>query len=556
MHTRFHTGLVIAAVAVVVASTSCTDDRGAIGGGASGNTLVLSPLIEPQGLDPALGPTIVSLQITNQLFETLVRLEPGGTRIVPALARSWQVGDDGTTWTFHLQRNVRFHDGTPFDAGAVCANFERWHNFRGVLQSPAGALPWRDLIGGFAHPDSPDVPKDGLYAGCELRAPDEVVLRLTRPSGAFLSILAVPAFAIASPTALRRYEADKVSGGADQPRFEGTFGTAHPIGTGPFRFQRWVPTDRLVLVRNDDYWGEKAALARLVYRPLPDGAARRQALENGDIDGYDPVDPPDVEPLRRGGFTVLERPPLNVAFVGMNQAKPPLDNLDIRRAVAHALDRNAVVRAHYPPSALVADQFLPPTFQAHAPDVPRYPHDPERARRLIAESGVKQPRLEFWYATDAPADPGVPDPPAIFEAFRADLEEAGFNVVPRAVSMQDYYPGVLSGQAQLFLDVEHGIGGHPDAIMNAFQRPSPMWGFDTASPLRAHLERSEAAVDESRSTQLYREAGKLLMELLPAVPFVHVQPATALSPRVEPYPVSPTPFDHFARVRLRQPRPR
>lgn len=107
------------------------------------------------------------------------------------------------------------------------------------------------------------------------------MITLVRPSGAFLSALASPPFSMASPDALGRYEADKVSGTADAPRFEGTFGTQHPIGTGLFRFEQWTPKDRLVLVRNERYWADKAKLGRVIFRYIPDGSARRQALETG-----------------------------------------------------------------------------------------------------------------------------------------------------------------------------------------------------------------------------------------------------------------------------------
>jgi peptide/nickel transport system substrate-binding protein len=125
-----------------------------------------------------------------------------------------------------------------------------------------------------------------------------------------------------------------------------------------------------VLARFDDYWGDKAKLDKVIFKPIADGPARRQALEAGEIQGYDLVDPADLGALEGAGFQIVERPAFNVGYVGFNTAKPPFDNLKIRQAVAHALNRQALVTAKYPPGAEVAKQFMPPSLFGYADDVP------------------------------------------------------------------------------------------------------------------------------------------------------------------------------------------
>ena len=164
-----------------------------------GGTLVFALLDDPRTLDPATTSQIISLQVTYQMFETLVKLEPGGTRIVAGLARSWSPSADGRVWTFRLEDGVRFHDGTTLDAGAVCANFERWYRFKGILQSPAVSAVWQTVFGGFATKDLPSAPPSSLYQSCEASGALDAVITLSRPSGAFLSALASPPFSIASP---------------------------------------------------------------------------------------------------------------------------------------------------------------------------------------------------------------------------------------------------------------------------------------------------------------------------------------------------------------------
>ena len=513
-----------------------------------GGTFVVALLDDPRTLDPATTNQIISLQVTYQIFETLVKLEPGGTRVVPGLARSWSPGPGGRVWTFQLEEGVRFHDGTPFDAGAVCANFERWYRFSGILQSPAVSAIWQVVFGGFATKDLPSAPATSLYESCDTQGEREAVITLTRPSGAFLSALASPSFAMASPDALRRHEADKVTGSAEAPRFEGTFATQHPIGTGPFRLERWAPKDRLVLVRNDDYWGEKAKLDRVIFRYIPDGSARRQALETGEIDGYDPVDPPDVGPLRAAGFQVLERPPFNVGFLGINQTKPPLDRLEVRQAIAHALNREALVRAKYPPGAVVAKEFMPPTLWGYADDVREYGYDPARARQLLAQAATPNPAIELWFPTGA-TDPVWVDTQGIAAAFEADLEAVGFEVTLKPAPLRpDYASALSSGAVQLFLGAAYGDRSDPDAFLGSYQRTSSrLLGLDSPELFRL-LDDAETEPDQELRRPLYEQANRLLVELLPGVPYVHVPVYVALSKSVRGHPHGPVPWDPYSLI--------
>ena len=232
--------VLVAVVAGLAMLASCTGNGsdGTRAGGRSGQVFVFGTAAEPVVLDGAQVRSIEAARVVSQLFETLVERKLDGTGFEPGLARSWEASADGRTWTFRLQRGVRFHDGTPFDARAVCANFERWYHFRGIQQTMAVALSWRDVFGGFATQDDPSAPKTSLYRSCEARTDDEGVIDFNEPSGRFLSAVAAWPFSIASPDALRRYEADKVTGTPAGPRVEGTFGTEHPIGTGPVKLER------------------------------------------------------------------------------------------------------------------------------------------------------------------------------------------------------------------------------------------------------------------------------------------------------------------------------
>ena len=523
-------------------------DSGDHGAAATGGTMVFGTSADPISMDGSYVSDGESLRVVRQLFETLVTTVPGGTEIEPLLASAYEPSNDGKTWTFTLRDGVKFHDGTDFDAEAVCFNFDRWFNFTGVQQSASVSYYWQTVFTGYAKNEDPSLGQS-LYESCAATG-GKAVINLTSSSASFLSGLALAAFSIASPAALVKYEADKVTGTGEEPRFEGTFGTQNPVGTGPFRFETFEPNNRLVIARFDDYWGDKAKLDKVIFTPIADGPARRQALQSGDIQGYDLVDPADLQPLEAAGFQILDRPAFNVAYVGFNTAKPPFDNLKIRQAIAHALNRQALVTAKYPPGAEVAKEFMPPSLFGYSDDVTEYPYDVEKAKTLIAESGVANPTLEFWYPTGV-SRPYMPDPAANFQAFSADLEAAGFTVVPKSAPWSpDYLNAVDTGNTGMRLLGWTGDFGDPDNFVGTFFRTQQTaWG-PLEESIYSDLEAARAESDEDARTELYQAVNNKIMEFLPGVPYVHTKPALAFAKGVTGYVPSPVSLEEFSKVSL------
>jgi len=301
---------------------------------------------DPIVLDAALSADPSASRVVNQMLEGLVELAPGRTTVIPKLATSWKTSKDGRTWTFFLRRRVKFHDGTPLNAAAVCFNFERWYGFAGSLQG--ATYFWPIIFGGFRKPEpgSPG-PVKSLYRSCQRVDDLTVRLRLARRTTSFLAALAYPSFGIASPTALRKYDADAGEADANGTFHPaGTYGTAHPTGTGPFMFRSWRPGREIVLVRNPRYWGKKAKLDRLVFRTIIDRTGRLHALERGTIQGLDAVLVGAADTIRRNPrLKLLDRPSGNVGYVGINQAIPPMNKLLVRQAVAYGLGRARRVRS-------------------------------------------------------------------------------------------------------------------------------------------------------------------------------------------------------------------
>ena len=521
-----HRGAIALGLAGVLLGTAAcggSGDSGDSGDSGSSDTLVFGASADPVSLDPAYVSDGESLRAARQIYETLVTTEPGGTEIVPALATEWEADEAGTAWTFTLRDGVTFHDGTEFNAEAVCFNFDRWYNFTGVQQSASVSYYWQTVFSGYAKNEDPALGKS-LYSKCEATDANTAVITLTSPSASFLPGLALASFSISSPKALEEFEADKVTGTGEEPRFEGAYGREQAVGTGPYKLESFEPGNRLVLTAFEDYWGDQPAIETVIFRPIADGPARRQALEAGEIQGYDLVDPADYEALEGAGYQLLSRPAFNVGYVGINTAKPPLDNLKIRQAIAHALNRQALVQAQYPEGSEVATQFMPPELFGYADDVTEYPYDLEKAKALIAESGVSNPTIEFWYPTGV-SRPYMPNPEANFQAFQADLQAAGFTVTPKSAPWNpDYLDAVNTGGAGLYLLGWTGDFGDPDNFVGTFFRTDqPAWGT-VPQPIQDQLEAARTETDEAARTELYEAVNRSIMEQLPGVPYVHTSP--------------------------------
>ena len=546
--------LLALALGAALALSACGGDSGdggdGGGGGGGGGTLVFGGSSDPVILDGAYVSDGESIRPIRQIFETLVTTKEGGTDVVPLLAKSWETSADGKTWTFTLQEGVTFHDGEPFNAAAVCTNFDRWYNFTGVQQSDSVAYYWRTVFGGFKTNEDPQTPPS-LYASCAAEGDTTAVITLTRPNGTFLSGLTLPAFSIASPKALEEFGADQVEGDAASPRFTGTFGSENPIGTGPFTLEKWERANQLTLARNDDYWGEKAKLEKLIIKPIAKGSDRRQALEAGDIDGYDLVDPGDVQALKDAGFQILERPAFNVAYIGFDNAKPPTNNVKFRQAVAYAINREQIAKANYPEGAEVATQFQPPSLWGHNPDVPKYAYDPEKAKALLAEAGIANPTVEFYYPTDV-SRPYMPNPVANFEIMKANLEAVGIKVVPKAAKWDpDYLNAVDSGNAgNMHIIGWTGDYGDPDNFVGTFfSRTKPQFKF-TDKAIQDQLVAAVALSDQAEREKIYQKVNAEIMEVLPAIPYIHTKPNIAFKAGVEGYVPSPVNNEDFAKVSL------
>ncbi|MGX5359624.1 ABC transporter substrate-binding protein [Kocuria sp. KH4] len=541
------------AAAASLALTGCLasdrEEEGGSGEAAAGDvdgTFVFAASSDPKSLDPAFAQDGESFRVSRQIFEGLVGVQEGSAEPEPLLAESWEQSEDGRTYTFQLKDGVTFHDGTAFDAEAVCTNFDRWYNFEGLLQSENMAYYYGSLFKGFA-----DSPEQAIYAGCEATGAQEAQVTLNKPFAGFIAALSLPAFAMQSPTALEEYGADTAGGTAESPELS-EYAQGHPVGTGPFRFESWDVGNQVVLSAYEDYWGEQGQVTDVIFRIIDDPQARRQALESGSVDGYDLVAPADTQALKDGGYNVVTRDPFTILYLGFNQAQEELAEPAVRQAIAHAIDKEALVSQTLPEGTTVATQFIPESVNGYNEDVTQYEYDPERARELLAEAGYADGlELDFSYPTGV-SRPYMPNPEQTFTTLTAQLEEVGITVNPQPDKWSPDYLDRVNGTSEHDLHLLGWTGDYNDTdnfVGVFFGQEKPEFGFDDPELFRALADARELTSIEEQ-TPVYEEINDQIMQKLPAVPLANPAPSLAFDARVESYPVSPVNDEVFNRIQL------
>lgn len=552
MHGSLRRRLLIGGSALAIgalALSGCTSQRDDDGGGASGDvdsTFVFGASGDPSSLDPAFASDGESFRISRQIFEGLVGVESGTADPAPMLAESWEQSADGLSYTFQLKEGVTFHDGTEFNADAVCFNFDRQNNFTGIAQSESLSYYWGKIMRGYADTGT------SIYGGCEAASPTEVTVTLTEPFAGFIPALSLPAFAMQSPTALEQYTADDVGGTSEAPTLS-EYAQAHPTGTGPFKFDSWEPGADATISAYDGYWGEQGQVQKVIFRVIGDTTARRQALESGSIDGYDLVAPADLGALESAGYTLVNRDPFNILYLGMNQADPALADPRVRQAITQAIDKQQLVTQVLPEGTTVATQFMPDSVIGFNSGVTTYDFDQDAAKALLAEAGFTEANpltLTFNYPVNI-SRPYMPNPEQIFTNLQSQLQAVGIVVNPVSNEWGEYLD-LIQGGAQHGIHLLGWTGDYndPDNFVGTFfGGASNEWGFDNAELFSA-LTSARGLATEAEQDPAYQAVNEQIAQFLPGVPLANPVPTLAFASRVTSYPASPVQDEVYNEITL------
>ena len=456
------------------------------------NVLVVGQIAEPKSLDPHAVTAVNDFRILMNVYEGLVRYRDGTLQVEPALARSWQISDDGLTYTFKLREGVRFHDGSTLDAEAVKFNFDRMLDENHPYHD-TGPFPLSFFFGSIANVSAPDA--------------STVVFELSEPYAPFLSNLAYPTGLIVSPAAVREHGKE--------------FGR-NPSGTGPFRFAEWESNAKVVVVRNDAYWGSPPALEAVVFRPITDANTRVAEMLAGGLDLMVEVPPDNVGQFAADpAYTVHEQAGPHVWFLILNAKEGPMADKRVRQAVNYAIDKQSLVENVLQGTAAVAAGPTPPAFSwAYNDTLQPYPYDPERARALIRAAGAEGAELTF-YVTEGGS--GMLDPIPMGTAIQADLGKVGLEV-----KIETYEWNTFLGK------VNPGLEGKADMAEMAWMTNDPdtlpflalrsgafpdQGGFNSgyySNPrVDELLEAARRSTDQAERARLYKEMQKIVHDDAP-----------------------------------------
>ncbi len=456
------------------------------------NVLVVGQIAEPKSLDPHAVTAVNDFRILMNIYDGLVRYKDGTLEVEPALAESWTISEDGLTYTFDLREDVSFHDGTAFDAEAVKFNFDRMLD-KNHPYHETGPFP---LSFFFSAVDS-------------VTAVDEETVRfvLKEPYAPFLSNLAYPTGLIVSPAAVKEHGKD--------------FGR-NPSGTGAYEFAEWESNAKVVVTRNEDYWGGAPSLEAIVFRPITDANTRVAEMLAGGIDMMVEVPPDSVETFANdAGYVVHEQAGPHVWFLILNAKEGPLSDKRVRQAVNYAIDKTTLVDNVLQGTAEIAAGPTPPAFSwAYNASLEPYPYDPDKARALIEEAGVEGADLTF-YVTEGGS--GMLDPVPMGAAIQADLAKVGFDV-----KIESYEWNTFLGK------VNPGLEGKADMAEMAWMTNDPdtlpylalrtgAWpdkggfnsGYYSNPKVDTLLEAARRSTDQDERAKLYKEMQEIVHEDAP-----------------------------------------
>ena len=452
--------LAAAALALAISTVAPVDAT------AARTDVVIGLVLEPPHLDPTAGAAAAIKEVGYaNVFEGITRIGPDG-QVQPGLAESWDISDDGKVYTFKLHAGVKFHDGTPFSADDVKFSIER------------------------AMAEDSVNPQKQLYSAVEtveVVDPATVKITLKHPQGAFLWNMGWGEAAIVSPAT------------ADNNK-------EHPVGTGPFKFDSWAKGSSIKLVKNPDYWGEPVALERAEFRIVPDAAAAVPALLSGDVHAFSNMPAGDALPQVQADprFKVVIGSTEGETVLSTNNKKEPFDKLQVRQAIAHALNRDEIIAGTVSGLGVPIGSHFAPHHPAYVDLTGTYPYDPEKAKALLAEAGLP----DGFSAT-------LKLPPPSYareggEIIASQLRQVGINLEIIPLEWADWLEQVFKGK-----DYDLSIVSHVEPMdIGIYARPDYYFQYQNPE-FNAVMAELETTTDDAKRNELYGKAQRILAEDAP-----------------------------------------
>ena len=448
---------------------------------------------DPRSLDPALSTDVPTGRAVGYIFDGLTRFDPRA-KVEPALAERWEVTPDGLTYTFHLRRNVVFHDGTPFSAHNVLTSWQR--ALDPVTKS--GAAQFLFTIKG-AREFNAGTAK--TVAGLTVRDDSTFVVTLVEPLAIFTKMIAMPVAAVVPPP----------------DRLPANFGE-HPVGTGPWKLVEWKHDDYLLFAKNPAYYGGAPRADTLRARIIAEPSTSVAEYESGNVDVLQipASEASDWEEDESRKPMLMSTPALQLVYIGINTTRGPLTDTRVRQAINHAIDIERIIERLVSGRGTRAAGVVPPALSGHDSTRRPYLYDPEKAKQLLTAAGHPNGiDIELWTST-------TPIYLRIAETVQAYLNRVGIRtkIVQREAAaargaarkgqtdmiLKDWYadyPDAENFLYPLLHGTNKGTGGNASFFGNA--------AFDSI------VTASRRELDETKRNQLYRQADSIAFSEAPMV---------------------------------------
>lgn len=502
-------------------------------GAVSAKTLVYCSEGSPENFYPGMNTTGTSFDVTTQVYNTIVEFERGGTKVVPGLAEKWDISPDGTVYTFHLRKGVKWH--------TTSKSFKPTRDFNADDFIFMIERQWKESDPFFKvtsqnHSYFNDMGMPKLLKSVDRIDDYTVKITLNQAEAPFLANLAMQYAGIQS----KEYAIAMLKAGTPEKVDQ------DPIGTGPFYLVQYQKDAIIRFKAFPQYWGGKAKIDDLVFAITPDASVRWAKLQKGECHVMPYPNPADLDAIRKDpNVQVLEQPGLNVGYLSYNTTKKPFDDVRVRKAINMAINKKAIIDGVYLSTGVAAKNPIPPTMWSYNDAVKDDPYDPEAAKKLLAQAGFPD-----GFSTDLWAMPVQrpynPNAKRIAELMQADLAKINVKAEIKSFEWGEYRKRLQAGEHQMGMLGWTGDNGDPDNFLYTLLGCASAKSASGSNiskfcyqPYEDLVLKAKSATKQSERDALYKKAQVIFKEQAPWFTIAHAVQLKPVRKEVVDFKLSP-----------------